>query len=159
MSDDYDDLDSPEEDQTPEVPEAVTLRDLKKARNEAENLRTRLKEAQDQVLTTRFKDDVLSLIPEEVTDFDRRVALAEQYAARFGASETQPQTDQAPADAPSEEPTPEEKALAAVGTGPSGAGSPGPVDQKELLDRALADPVWYAAQREKGLRLEGLPGN
>lgn len=123
--DDLDDLEPQEGDQTPEAADAgPTLADLKKLRSENKGLRERLKEAQNQILTTRFDEEVLGLIPEEVTDFDRRVQLAEQYQARFKPSsetQTEPATD---APAP-EADSAEEQKLAAVGTGPqTGAAAP-----------------------------------
>lgn len=159
MSDYDEDVEAPEvETSTESLQETVTLADLKKARNEAKNLRDRLKEAQNQVLTTRFSEDVLKLIPEEVTDFERRVALAEQYAALFPSGQKETPTEVA-TDAPAQEvETPEaEAALAAVAKGPSGGGSIG-LTQDELLQKATADPAWYAEARKSGLRLEGLPG-
>jgi predicted glycosyltransferase len=155
-----DDLDSPEEDQPAEtVDTGPTLADLKKLRSENKGLRTRLKEAQDQALTARFKSDVLEMIPEEVTDFDRRVTLAEQFSAKFAAS-GEAQTDQATEEAPAEESSPEEEALAAVGKGPSGATSLGGLTQEDLISLAISDPAKYAQLRDSGTAsLERLPGS
>lgn len=153
MSDEYDELDSPEEDQPAEPADGgPTLQDLKKLRSENKSLRDRLRKTEDEVLSTRFGADIVGLIPEEVTDHERRVTLAEQYKERFGVS-GEAQTDQASQEGSQEESTENERKLAAVSEGPTAASGTPVTITADQFNEMMKDPstrgAAIMANREK----------
>ena len=118
-----------------------TQAELKKLRKESESLRTRLKERDHEILTARYGEDIVSMIPEEVTTYERRAELAEIYKAKLSPASSNPeQTEPAPADVATE---PEPAGLKAVVNAPApGTQVPGDVlTVKEIKELAKTDPI------------------
>jgi hypothetical protein len=145
--DEFSDQESEEiEDEAPSGFEALpkaTQAEIRKLRKEAEGLRTRLKERDTEVLTAKYGADVVELLPEEVTAYDRRVELAERLASRLSpapSNETE-QHEPAPEEAQAEEP--ELSGLAAVAKAPS-TGKPAPeglLTVAEIKELGKTDPI------------------
>ena len=159
MYDSDEDQGSDEETEAPVQADAQVDRKLTR---ENQSLRRRLREMQDEVLKTRFSEDVVNLIPEEVTDYERRVALAEKWAPLIKPSSGEEvSTDQATSDDSQGELSAEEQdAIAAVAKGPVGTGTPGAgMSQEDLIQLAANDPGAYARLKKSGVALQRLPGS
>lgn len=135
-----------------------TQAELKKLRKESESLRTRLKERDHEILTARYGEDIVSMIPEEVTTYERRAELAEIYKAKLAPASSNPeQTEPAPAEVATE---PEPAGLKAVVNAPApGTQVPGELmsrqDYRKLLE---SDPISAArVLAERKVELEGQP--
>jgi hypothetical protein len=119
----------------------ATQAELKKLRKAEQSLRTRLQERDNEVLTAKYGEDIIAMIPEEVTAYERRTTLAEAYAEKFrtlaGGTET---TDEATSES-QEDRTEREQRLAAVGKS-QGQGKPAePVHTSdEIRDLMLTNP-------------------
>lgn len=127
-----------------------------KLQKENESLRRRLRTFE---AAEKYGKDVAELIPEElpITKWDE---FAEKLKVKFSAVQF-PTPTEATEEAP-EEPTPEERQLAAVTKqGPSGAGpSPGIYSAEEAIRVYSENPEQYRRLREAGLvKLEKLPGS
>ena len=164
MSDDYDlgldaeeqDSDGTQEDQveaSADTQSAKLLKELKEVRKENQTLRSRSNEW----LVEKFGQDIVNTIPAEVKAYEARLALAEKIHGLTNAK-TEP-TDQAAEASSQEEPSPEEKALAAVAKGPSAGQAPHGLSQDELIQLAVNDPGAYVRLKESGAVLERLPGS
>jgi hypothetical protein len=70
-----------------------TKREIRKLRSEAAGLRKRLQEANAEVLTAKYGEDIVGLIPAEISDQARRVELAERFAS-LRAPEPQPEPEE-----------------------------------------------------------------
>lgn len=146
MSDDFD-LDQDAEENEPDEqagtvettadPQvAKLLKELKETRKENQTLRSRSNEW----LVEKFGQDIVEAIPAEVKAYEARLSLAEKI---HGLTNQTPQTEQATDAGSQEEPTAVEKALAAVGQGPSTSGASGlPLDMtaKQILELGKTDP-------------------
>lgn len=123
-------------------------KDIRKGRKEAQRLRERASRAEEELLRTKFSAKVLAMLPEEVTSFERKLALAQQWTDTIGKADSQ--TDQETEPVAEEPLTSEEQTLSAVarGTGAGIATSSAKVYDRAEWDLLFEDP----STRQEALR-------
>jgi 3-mercaptopyruvate sulfurtransferase SseA len=139
-----------------EVDVAKLQKALEKANKEALDARLELRRTQ---LEKEYGEDIVGLIPTALPQTEWK-DYADKLQAFRGQPSSEVQTEQATEEAPQEEASPEEQALAAVGTGPSGSQSLGGLPPEEVLQLAKNNPAEYVKLRDSGAAsLERLPGS
>lgn len=144
---DEDDLGLEPEENEPDEQEQVVeaaATDSSKWQADKAKLLKELKHARalmDRTMLEKFGQEVVDMIPAEVPR-EKRWELAEKWHTKLTEHQAT-QTEQAPGADSQEEPTPEEKALAAVGQGPTTGTSGLALDMsaKELLELGKSDPA------------------
>jgi len=150
--DDYEDQESEETEEQPtgfaSLPKE-TQAELKKLRKESESLRTRLKERDQEILTAKYGEDIVSMIPEEVTTYERRAELAAIWKTKLTPSTDEPEQTEPAAEAAVQEAKPK---LAAVVNAPaSGTHVPGELlTTAEIKELAKKDPIGAARLVQEG---------
>ena len=149
--DDYEDQESEETEQPTgfaSLPKE-TQAELKKLRKESESLRTRLKERDQEVLTAKYGEDIVSMIPDEVTTYERRAEVAAIWQTKLAPSTDEPEQTEPAAEAEVQEAKPK---LAAVVTAPaSGTHVPGELlTTAEIKELAKNDPIGAARLVQEG---------
>ena len=157
MEDDFDLEETSEEVvQEPVVDVAKLQKALEKANKEALDARLELRRTQ---LEKDYGEEIVGLIPQALPQTEWK-DYADKLKAFRGQPSSEAQTDQATQTVSQEEPTEEERKLAAVSEGPSGATSPGGLSPEEVINLAMSDPERYRQLRDGGsISLERLPGS
>jgi hypothetical protein len=143
--DDDEELEALEQENQPTGFESLppeTQREIKKLRKEAQALRTERGTLQREVLTAKYGEEVVGLIPVEVTAYERQVEEAEKLKAIFPATVTQEaQAPETPEPAPEVEVPAGLKAITGTPPATSGIAPGSDMSAKEIGELGKTDPV------------------
>ena len=114
-----------------------TQAEIRKLRKENQKLREDRGTTQKELLTAKYGEDVVELIPPEVTDYARQTELAEKFKERFATpSSTEAQAEAEEVEAVTEPPTTTEQTLA-IATGGPATGTTGAGDADAARERII----------------------